>query len=191
MKVKWILRIFRVVLLLAAGGFAYWYFTQPRTDEKYATKAATLKSVKELADLATLDFHEEMAVKGAVAGKWIVSRMTVEGSVIYDMDSVRLQTVGDTLMLVMPKERFDFYESTAPASYEVIDTWDDSRPMFGRKLTTAEENAIKRKATEGLERRLRRRGYVERARDNARAVLLPMLGRFAPDSITHTAIIFR
>lgn len=180
------------MILVVAGGYLYWYFSRPamKEGESYPTEKATLKSVKEMARLATLDFHEEIAVKDESDGKWIVARMTIEGSVRYDMDSVRLEERGDTLMLLMPKESFDIYESTDSASYHVIDTWDARRAVMGRKLSAAEENRIKERARRNLEATLRKRGYVARARENAKAVLLPLMRRLAPDSTSQIAIRF-
>ena len=143
-----------------------------------------------MAELATLDFHEEVAVKDNADGKWIVARMTVDGSVKYDMENVSLENHGDTLTLHLPAEKFEILESTSPGAYIVIDTWDAERPVFGRKLSTAEENAIKQRARKRLEATLRKRGYVQRARDNASAALLPLLRRLAPDSVAVVTIHF-
>ncbi len=185
MKIRWIRSILVALLLLVAGGYIYWFMTRPVEEEPiYSTKPASLKEIKEMARLATLDFHEEIAVKDQVDGKWIVARMTVEGSVKYDLDSLSLVQRPDTLILNVPAERFEILESTAPSSYEVLDTWDSERPVFGRKLTAAEENAVKKRAASRLENTLRSRGYVNRARENARSVLTPLLRRLAPDSLT-------
>lgn len=191
MKLRWIRNILTALVLLATGAYIYWFVTRPVEDPaEYATTPAHLKSLNEMAQLATLDFHEEIAVKDKQAGKWIVARMTVEGSVRYDLDSLRLEQRGDSLLLIMPKERFDILESTDPGSYEVLDSWDAERAMFGRKMTAAEENALKQRARNRLETTLRNRGYVKRARENARTVLTPLLRRLAPDSTITTSIVF-
>lgn len=191
---KQLIRIVLIVLILvAAGGYIYWYFSRPaaKEGEEYPTEKATLKSVKEMAELATLDFHEEIAVKDESDGKWIVARMTIEGSVKYDMDSVSLEQRGDTLILLMPKESFKIYESADSASYQVIDTWDARRAMMGRKLTATEENTIKERARRDVETTLRERGYVARARKNASATLIPILRRLASDSISQVSVRFK
>ena len=187
---RWTIRFIIILVILATGGLLYWYFTRPAEPEEYATDRARLKSVKEMAELATLDFHEEIAVKDNADGKWVVARMTVEGSVKYDMEKVSLDNHGDTLTLHLPAEKFEILESTSPASYVVIDTWDAERPVFGRKLSAAEENAIKQRARNRLESTLRKRGYVERARNNASATLTPLLRRLAPDSVGVVTIQF-
>lgn len=192
MKIRWIRRIIVALLLLVAGGYIYWFLNRPVEEERvYPTQAATLKEIRELAELATLDFHEEIAVKDQEGGKWIVARMTVEGSVKYDLDSLRIEQNSDTLRLTMPKERFEILESTSPSAYEVIDTWDAQRPVFGRKLTAAEENKVKQRARSRLESTLRKRGYVARARENARSTLTPLLRRLAPDSLTVIEVRFK
>lgn len=187
---RWTIRLLTVLVILAAGGYIYWYFTRPEEKEEYATNPAKLKTMKEMAELATLDFHEEIAVKDNVDGKWIVARMTLDGSVKYDMEKVSLRQHGDTLTLLLPAEKFEILESTTPKAYEVIDTWDAERPVFGRKLTATEENGIKQRARSRLEATLRKRGYVERARHNATSTLTSLLRKLAPDSVTVVTLQF-
>lgn len=179
---RWLYRICIVLVLLLAGGYIYWYFTRPVEEQKFETRPAELKAIREMAQLATLDFHEEMTVKDQIDGKWLVARMTVEGSVKYDLDSIRFDQKGDTVVIILPKEKIDIYESTDKGAYEVLDTWDANRPILGRKLTAAEENAIKEHARARLEQTIRNRGYVKRAQDNARVTLTPLLSRLYPDT---------
>ena len=179
---RWLYRICIVLVLLLAGGYIYWYFTRPVEEQKFETRPAELKAIREMAQLATLDFHEEMTVKDQIDGKWLVARMTVEGSVKYDLDSIRFDQKGDTVVIILPKEKIDIYESTDKGAYEVLDTWDANRPILGRKLTAAEENAIKERARARLEQTIRNRGYVKRAQDNARVTLTPLLSRLYPDT---------
>ena len=90
------------------------------------------------------------------------------------MDDVRPEYRGDTILVKLPQEKIDIYESTAPDSYEVIDTWHES--LFGSgRFSTAEENAVKAKVKENYRKGLYRRGYVARAQREARANLEGML----------------
>lgn len=141
---------------------------------EYHTDVSRLKRITQMVDLSSLEFHEEIPVKDNIDGKWIVARMTIEGSVKFDMDSIRFRESGDTTFVTLPKEKIEIYESTDPRSYEVIDTWDADRVVFGRKLTAAEENSIKQRARESIEARIRKQGYVERARKNAIETLTPL-----------------
>lgn len=177
---RWIKNILMVVVVLLAGGYLYWYLNRPVEREDFETEPSRLKEIREMADLCTLDFHEEIAIKDQADGKWIVAKMTVEGSVRYDLDSLRFEERGDTVMVTLPKERIEILESAEPGSYEVLDSWDQKRIAFGRKLTAAEENGIKQRARGHLEQTLRSRGYVKRARENASATLRPLLQHLYP-----------
>ena len=66
----------------------------------------------------------------------------------------------------LPRENVVESESVSPVDYEVIDTWDNTLLGLG-KLTTAEENALKRRLTSRYRAEIYRRGYVERARESA------------------------
>ena len=96
------------------------------------------------------------------------------GPDLFDPDSIARDSRGDTLVVTLPREIVEIHESTEPDSYEVIDTWND-RFLGSDKFTAAEENEIKRKAVANYRRRIYAKGYVKRARAEARQNLQALL----------------
>lgn len=172
-----LIKILVIVLAVVAAGAAAVHFLKPHPQREYHTDTSRLQQIREMVDLTTLEFHEEIPVKDQIDGKWLVARMSVDGSVKFDLDSVRFEERGDTTFVFLPKERIDIYESTEPNSYVVIDSWDANRPVFGRKLSATEENTIKTRARDRIEAHIRGRGYIERARRNAVETLTPLFNR--------------
>lgn len=129
-----------------------------------------------MVSLSTVDIYEEQPVNGRIGPKHLVARQTLTGSVSFDLEKLVVDTVGDTLRVILPPETVELYESTEPGSYVVIDTWNDR--LLGSGLTTREENAIKAKAMALARKRIYAKGYVRRARaeavDNLAQLLRPL-----------------
>lgn len=161
------IRIIISIIIFIAGGFVAWLLLRPEPSPQYSTREARVKSITKMVELCSADIHEEIAIKDSINGKWIVARQTVEGRIRFDLDSLKFEEMGDTMLVYLPKERIDIMEGTAPGDYEVLDSWDGSRLFFQRSMTAAEENAIKRRWQQKVEQRIRESGYVRQARENA------------------------
>lgn len=170
---KWI-RIMVVLMAAATVGFVLWYCNRIEERDDFSTREAKVKQIEQMIDLCALDLHEEVAVKDSVNGKWIVARQVIEGRVRFDLDSLRIEEKGDTTVVYLPSERVEVMENASPGAYEVYDSWDGTRPLFGRTLTAAEENVLKRRWQKRMEQRIYDRGYVRRARANAVSSLTPL-----------------
>lgn len=165
--------IFVLVLLTAiAVGLGLWLWHSEETpDGGMQLREARIKGIKDMIELCTLDVHEELAIKDSVNGKWLVARQTIEGRVRFDLDSLKVEERGDTLVITLPPERVDILESVDKDAYKVLDSWDGARVLFPRTMTTREENIIKRRWQKRAKERIYERGYVKQARDDAKKTI--------------------
>ena len=163
------------MLLLAAAAALHIFMTGRREAPSRVTLSeALIASVKSMLRLCSLEFYDEVPVRGSVGSRHIFARTTLTGSVGFDLDSLECRMEGDTLVVVLPPEVVEIREAAEPDAYRVFDTWNDH--LLGSSVfTTAEENAIKAKVIEGYRRRVYARGYVDRARREAAESLSGML----------------
>ncbi len=167
--------ILLVVIIVAITAGIIIYFNSQSTEPEYKTEDARIKSVTNMVDLCTADFHEELTIKDSINGKWIVARQTIEGHIRFNIDSLKTETRGDTLIVFLPPERVDILEMASPEAYAVLDYWDGSNPVFQRTLTANEENIIKKRWQSKARKRVYNRGYVRDARKNAIEILSQFL----------------
>lgn len=157
-------------------------YTHSPEDERLTVKEAKIVSLKPVAELLTMELHEEIPVRGRIGSKHIFARMTVEGRVMFDLDTVKPEYRGDTLIVRLPRERVEIMESTDKDAYQVIDTWND-RPLRSSYISARQENDLKRMALDHAARRMYERGYVKRARKNARESLAHLLTLSWPGTV--------
>ncbi len=168
------LRIIIVLIVLAAGAaLVVWWKKSPEVS-RVTVQQAKIADVVPMLRLCSVEIYDEVPIKGTIGSRHIFARAALNGSISFDLENVELAESGDTLRLELPCEIVEVYESTAPGSYQVIDTWND-KFLGSSKFTTAEENAVKRKVLESYRRSIYRRGLVERARSEAVANLTSML----------------
>lgn len=172
---KWIKIMVAVMALILIGGFI-WYLSEAKPAPDYKTRAARIKSIKQMVDLCTVDINEEVPIKDSINGKWIVARQNVSGRIRFNLDSLKIEERGDTTIVYLPPEKVEVLENASPGAYEILDSWDGRRPIFGRVLTTAEENRLKARWQNRIVRRIYNRGYVRQARSNAVNILTPLFG---------------
>lgn len=179
--IKWILPL---ILLGAIGiGAGFWLSREETGDDGLKLQAARIKGVSDMLELCTLDIHEEMMIKDSIHGKWIVARQTIEGRVRFDLDSLRIEERGDTMVVYLPKERVDILENAGEGSYKVFDSWDGRRIIFPRTVSAAEENAIKRRWVNKARKRIYDRGYVRQAREDAAKTLESLYGALGEEVV--------
>lgn len=171
---KWI-RVLIVVAALIAVGYIVWWCTRTPENLTYKTRPAKVKAISNMVELCTADIHEEIPIKDSINGKWLVARQVVEGRVRFDIENLKTEERGDTLLVYLPRERVDILENAGPEAYQVLDTWDGKSMLFPRTLTAAEENAVKKRWQNRIRKKIYARGYVARARREALATLTPLL----------------
>lgn len=187
---RYIKLILWVLIIAAIVTGAIIFFNRQSTEPEYKTEDARIKSISNMVDLCTSDIHEELTIKDSVNGKWIVARQTIEGHIRFNLDSLKTETKGDTLIVFLPRERVDILENASPEAYAVLDYWDSSNPVFQRTLTAREENIIKNRWQSKARKRIYNRGYVRDARKNAIEILSQFLnGMRGPDDSLGPVII--
>lgn len=153
-----------IILLAAVAGATYWW-----TESRHVTAdtiPATVEDVKGMVKLCALEINDEVPMRDSINGKWIFAKGKLNGYVRFDLEQLRYEQTGDTLVVYLPPESVDIYESTEPGAYRVFDSWDNT--LLGRgELTTAEENILKQRLKSRYIADIYRKGYVKHARKSA------------------------
>lgn len=183
-----IIRTLQLIIVSAIlGGIAAgvaWYFISKDSDS-VEIHEATLKEVKSMVSLCTMEIYEDVPVKAHIGNKHIFARVTLTGTVSFDIEKLDIDSKGDTLYVKLPPEKVEILESTGKDSYTVIDTWND-RMMGNKRFTAAEENKIKDKVRQNAIKNIYRKGYVRRARAEAVTNLTRMLSAFTDKTVIVT-----
>lgn len=146
---------------------------------------AMVKGVESMVRLCSMDIYEETPVKATIGNRHLFGRITLKGSITFDLERIVLKMSGDTLRVQLPPEKVEILESTDKDSYIVIDTWND-RFMGSGSFTTAEENKIKEKVKQNAIKSIYRKGYVKRARAEAAENLTAMLSALTSKPVVVT-----
>lgn len=146
---------------------------------------AMVKEVESMVRLCSMDIYEETPVKATIGNRHLFGRITLKGSITFDLERIALRMSGDTLRVQLPPEKVEILESTDKDSYIVIDTWND-RFMGSGCFTTAEENKIKEKVKQNAIKSIYRKGYVKRARAEAAENLTAMLSALTSKPVVVT-----
>ncbi len=163
------LRILYVCLALAVAGLLVWFVIAIKKSpdaDRVKIKDSRVENIKSMADLCSMEIYRDIPIKASIGTRHLFARMSVRGSISYDLDAADIDTTGDTIVITLPKEKVEFLESTDPDSYQIIDVWNDHF-LGSVEFTAAEENAIKEKYRQSLVNTLYRDGTVGRARKEA------------------------
>ncbi len=163
-----------LAVLVAAGIFAYLWCTAPEATH-VTMKDAKITDVTPMLRLCSVEIYDDVPVKGTIGDRHLFGRVSLKGSISFDLDNVDISESGDTLSLTLPREIVEIYESTDDGAYEVIDTWSDSF-LGSSNFTTEEENSIKANVRDNYRKNIYDKGYVSRARKEAAANLTSLLG---------------
>lgn len=168
---KFMIKLWLTVAVLAAVAVgALWVWGKHSSGTQPDISPTQITDIREMVKLCTMELEDEVAMKDSIHGKWIFSKARLQGNISFDLEKMKWEQRGDTIFVELPPEEVRVRESTAPNSYEVIDTWDDSLLGLG-KITAAEENALKNRLTSHYRRDIYRKGYVARARRSALGTL--------------------
>lgn len=155
-----------IVGAAAAGIYLYRNYVEGTDSSAMQVEEARIDGIREMVSLCTLEIEDEVALRDSIHGKWMFARTRLTGEVSFDLEKMEWRMSGDTIFVELPPETVTVRESTAPDAYKVIDMWDDTLVGLG-KLTTSEENTLKRRQAARYRAEIYRKGYVARARDNA------------------------
>lgn len=164
--IRLVLWVVVIVAAAAAGIYVYRNYVAGTENQAMQVEEARIDGIREMVSLCTLEIEDEVALRDSIHGKWMFAKARLTGEVSFDLEQLKWSMSGDTIFVELPPEMVTVRESTSPDAYKVIDTWDNT--IFGLgKLTTSEENTLKRRLTARYRSEIYRKGYVTRARENA------------------------
>lgn len=182
MKARDFLRITAVALLVAvfvavtAGAVLLFRSCtkEPPVADGITVSDARISEIKSMVRLCALEIYQEVPIKATIGKRHLVAGQAIEGQIIFDAEHLRTETRGDTLIVILPPEQVIIRESTRPGAYKVIDTWSDAF-LGSSHFNAEEENAIKRRVIQRMQKEMYEKGYVREARRTAIATLSRML----------------
>ena len=169
--------IILIVVLALGGGLFLWRSSTESTN--MAISETKLSEIKDMLKLCTMEVRDDVAIKDSINGKWIFAKATVNGYFRFDLEKLDYQVKNDSVVIILPPEEIEIYESSANNSYEVIDTWNASM-LDLRRMTAAEETAIKKRMARKYKASFYDKGYVKRARASAVETLSRLLSIIDP-----------
>ncbi|MBD5266019.1 MAG: DUF4230 domain-containing protein [Bacteroides sp.] len=169
--------IILIVVLALGGGLYLWRSSTESTN--MAISETKLSEIKDMLKLCTMEVRDDVAIKDSINGKWIFAKATVNGYIRFDLEKLDYQVKNDSVVIILPPEEIEIYESSANNSYEVIDTWNASM-LDLRRMTAAEETAIKKRMARKYKASFYDKGYVKRARASAVETLSRLLSIIDP-----------
>ena len=178
---RYIALLLTLIVILAAAAIILWRNSQASTN--MSISETKLSEIKDMVKLCSLEVRDDIAIRDSINGKWIFAKNTVNGYVRFDLEKLDYQTRNDSIVIFLPPEEIEVYESSRDNSYEVIDTWNQSL-LDLRNLTAAEETAIKKRVADRYKASFYEKGYVCRARSSAVATLSTLLSRMDDGKIT-------
>lgn len=162
-----------LVLLISAIGATILWMNSNRTSAD--TIPATVEDVTGMVKLCALEIHDDVPMRDSINGKWIFAKGKVNGYVTFDVEQMQYEVKGDTIVVILPPENVEIYESTDKGAYRVYDSWDNS--LFGNNvLTVNEENLLKERLKQRYIKAIYSKGYVRRARMTAKETLTKLFG---------------
>lgn len=173
MKTKNIIMLIAAIIIAAAAAGIAWRYMSTG-DESPDIREATVSEIKSMVSLCSMDIYRETPIKAHIGSRHIFARITLQGSVTFDIEHLTIDSAGDTLRVELPPENVEIFESTDKNSYVVIDTWND-RTTGSAHFTVAEENKIKEQVKKNAVKNLYRNGFIRQARAEATANLSRML----------------
>lgn len=178
---RYIALLLTLIVILAAAAIILWRNSQASTN--MSISETKLSEIKDMVKLCSLEVRDDIAIRDSINGKWIFAKNTVNGYVRFDLEKLDYQTRNDSIVIFLPPEEIEVYESSRDNSYEVIDTWNQSL-LDLRNLTAAEETAIKKRVADRYKASFYEKGYISRARSSAVATLSTLLSQMDDGKIT-------
>lgn len=173
-SLKWIFIAGVIIAMIIAGGVLYHKWQKAEEATRVRIYEAKIADISPMLRLCSVEIEEDLPIKASVGKRHLFAKMTVTGSISFDVENPEIEERGDTLIVTLPREIIDIRESTAPDSYRVIDSWRDG--FFGKAgFSAAEENQAKSKVRDNYRKSLYSRGIVSRARAEAARNLTTML----------------
>lgn len=177
---KWLFLGLVILLLIIAGISGY----KRMNNTPIRSLPAKVEEIKQAVKLSTLDITTEEIFKDTINNKGVVSRVKSRIYISFDIENTPIVLQGDTLIIQLPPEIIDIYESTDDG-YQVLDVWQTWFPenFADIPLTSSEENIIKGRLKERIRNEMYEKGYVKQARANAIRSLTQLFSKFKDNII--------
>lgn len=163
------------------------YVALRQTDaEDIEVKKGRINDIETLARLCSTDIYAEIPVLDTINGKVLFAIQKQRGSVTFDMENLTVDESGDTVIIILPPEVVEIYESTEPDSWQVVDTKAIGPLAMLRsdRVNIREENQLKEKIRQKAIRRYYDNGTIARARVHAARTIESMLSRIYRRPVT-------
>lgn len=166
-------KLLLVTVAVVAVGVGVALFLLARDKKQIDVMDGRVAHIKTMVRLSSVEIYREVPVVDTVNSKVICAIQKQRGSISFDIEKLRIDSVGDTLIITLPREIIDIYEATDPNSWQVVDTKaiGNLSMIQSGKLTNYEENIVKSRLNAKAKRELYRDGTVQRARTEATANL--------------------
>lgn len=161
-QIAWPLGITAAIIIAIVCAIKF----RPKPEPKVEVSPGHIHNIESYVRLCSVDIYSEVPVLDTINNKVIFGIQKQSGSISFDIEGLRADTVGDTVRVTLPREIVEIYESTAPDSWRVVDTKNISTLGFlkSSRLSAEEENVVKSRIREHTVRRLHKDGTIARAR---------------------------
>ena len=101
-----------IVVLAAIAAFGLWWKSSSEVS-RVSLSQAKIFDIAPMVQLSTVEFYEDLPLKAHVGRRHFFGRMTVSGSIGFDLDKIAQEQRGDTIFVTLPPEIVTVRESTA------------------------------------------------------------------------------
>ena len=156
-----------VILIIGIAGYMMWQRWQASpAPERVRYEPAKISDIRSMVELQTVSVWQEIPFKATIGSRHLVGRVSVEGTIGFDLEKITLEEQGDTLHVTLPPATLTLRESTRPDAYVIYDSWNDK--LLGPAVfSAAEENLAKAHVLESVRRNIEKRGESAKARKSA------------------------
>lgn len=157
-------------LLLVAGIlFCILFFSLHREEKTIDLTEAYIRDVKSMTQLCSMDFYNEVPVVDTINNRVLFAVQKQQGSISFDIEKLEIKKDGENIIIILPPEIVDIYESTEPNSWQVIDSKAIGPLSFLRSdnMPEEDERKLKQKIKNKALRQLYTDGIVQNARKEA------------------------
>lgn len=160
------IKLIVALLVVAAIIAGYFYFTNAKNPVSMLGKGK-INKIETMAQLCAIDLYNEVPILDTINNKVICAVQKQRGSVSFDLEKMKMDTNGDTVIITLSPEIVEIYEATEDNSWEVIDTkalGTITALLSNSDLTEDEDNMVKAKIRNNSAKLLYHNGVIERAR---------------------------
>lgn len=184
MKKLYLFLTLGVAAIIAVGVFIAWRaWTSSPPPQRTHLEPARISEIRSMVELQTVDFYREVPFKASIGPRHLVGRITLEGSIGFDLEKVSVSERGDTIDVTLPSASVTVLESTHPEAYKIYDSWSD-RPFGKSGFSNAEENEVKRRIVDKEKSRLLSGPAAVQARNDALKAVAQLLANSTGRPVT-------